>query len=164
MAQDPGTGKFPAENSDDEKTDPNLVIPEDLQKKRRPPQPSASAEAPPEIPQPSALPEEPPIPPARPQPPVRMPEMGPLDAMMKDPSISEIMVNDLRNVMIEKEGKLSFSGFSYQSIDELNRLTRNILDITGRILSPDQPYVDVSLPDGSRGNIVAPPPPELLTF
>lgn len=87
----------------------------------------------------------------------RMPEMGPLDAFMKDPTISEIMVNDLRNVMVEKEGKILFSGFAYQSIDELNRLTRNILDVTGRVLSPDQPYLDVMLPDGSRVNIVGPP-------
>jgi pilus assembly protein CpaF len=80
-----------------------------------------------------------------------------LDSLMKDPSITEIMVNDLRNVMIERNGILQFSGFTYQSIDELNRLTRNILDITGRILSPDSPYVDTMLPDGSRVNIVAPP-------
>ncbi len=83
--------------------------------------------------------------------------MGPLDAFMKDPSITEIMVNDLRNVMLEKEGKLQFSGFSYTSLDDLNRLTRSILDITGRILSPESPYVDTMLPDGSRVNIVGPP-------
>ncbi len=94
-------------------------------------------------------------PPARATP--RMPEMGPLDGFMKDPQVTEIMVNDLRNVMIEKEGKLIFSGFAYQSIDELNRLTRNILDITGRVLSPDSPYLDTMLPDGSRVNIVGPP-------
>ncbi|MGZ6371435.1 MAG: CpaF family protein, partial [Bdellovibrionota bacterium] len=43
------------------------------------------------------------------------------------------------------------------TLEELNRLTRSILDITGRILSPEQPYVDTMLPDGSRVNIVAPP-------
>lgn len=90
-------------------------------------------------------------------PPVRMPEMGPLDALMRDPQITEIMVNDLRNVMVERDGKMLYSGYSYPSIDELNRLTRNILDITGRILTHDSPYVDVMLPDGSRVNIVGPP-------
>lgn len=95
--------------------------------------------------------------PATPRLQIRMPEMGPLESFMKDPEITEIMVNDTRNVMIEKEGKMVFSGFAYPSIDELNRLTRNILDVTGRILSPDQPYVDTMLPDGSRVNIVAPP-------
>ncbi len=87
----------------------------------------------------------------------RMPEMGLIDPLMKDPQISEIMVNDLRNVMIEKGGRISYSGITYPSIDELNRLTRNILDVTGRILSPDSPYVDTMLPDGSRVNIVGPP-------
>ena len=193
MAQNPGTGTFPA--PDEEKTDPNLVIPEDLQKKPsstqgmdpllarliapatdespspptpfqaqgptpaapRPTRPSApvSAVTPPSAIQTSAATAA--LARTPPQPTIRMPEMGPLESMMKDPTISEIMVNDLRNVMIEKDGKLAFSGFSYTSIDELNRLTRNILDITGRILSPDQPYVDVMLPDGSRVNIVGPP-------
>jgi pilus assembly protein CpaF len=87
----------------------------------------------------------------------RMPEMGLLADLMKDPDISEIMVNDIRNVMIEKGGQLTYSGITYTGIDELNRLTRNILDITGRILSPDSPYVDTMLPDGSRVNIVGPP-------
>src|SRR5437773_965846 len=86
-----------------------------------------------------------------------MPDLGPLDSFMKDPEVTEIMVNDVRGVMIEREGKMSFSGFSFQTIEELNRLTRAILDVTGRILSADQPYVDTSLPDGSRVNIVAPP-------
>jgi pilus assembly protein CpaF len=98
-----------------------------------------------------------PIPPTPARPAPRMPEMGPLDVFMKDPTITEIMVNDLRNVMVEKEGKLMFTGFAYQGIDELNRLVRNILDITGRFLSPDAPYVDTMLPDGSRVNIVGPP-------
>ena len=89
--------------------------------------------------------------------PLRMPEMGPLDALMKDPSISEIMVNDLRNVIVEKNGVLQTFGFTYRSLDELNHLTRNILDITGRVLTPEQPYVDTMLADGSRVNIVAPP-------
>lgn len=163
MAQNSGTGKFPAPiphpSNDEEKTDPNLVIPQELQKKStstqiNSPQNPKGRPAP-APPSPSLAELIAPAPP--PLPPVKMPEMGPLDALMKDPSITEIMVNDLRNVMIEKEGKLTFSGFSYQTIDELNRLTRNILDITGRILSPDQPYVDVMLPDGSRCNIVAPP-------
>jgi pilus assembly protein CpaF len=66
-------------------------------------------------------------------------------------------VNDIRNVMVEKDGKLVFSGLALSTLDELNRLVRNILDITGRVLSADQPYLDLMLPDGSRVNIVAPP-------
>jgi len=129
---------------DDEKTDPNLVIPNQLESRTKLKlQPLPANPASPQT--------------AAPRPAPRMPEMGPLDAFMKDPTITEIMVNDVRNVMIEREGKMTFSGFAYQSIDELNRLVRNILDITGRILTPDQPYVDTMMPDGSRVNIVGPP-------
>ncbi len=116
---------------EEDKTDPNLVLPQ-------------KAEAIATKPRPVKLP-------------IRMPEMGPLDIYMKDPAVTEIMINDLRNVILEKNGRLITSEFSYSAIDELNRLTRNILDITGRILSPDSPYVDVMLPDGSRINIVGPP-------
>ena len=137
MSQGPGKPKSANPFGEDDKTDPHLVLPV---RTIPPPLPESSAK-----------------PPASVQPPPRMPEMGALDSLMKDPSITEIMVNDLRNVMIERDGKLVFSGFAYQSIDELNRLTRNILDVTGRILSPDAPYVDVMLPDGSRCNIVGPP-------
>jgi pilus assembly protein CpaF len=86
-----------------------------------------------------------------------MPDMGLLSGFLKDPAITEIMVNDLRNIMIEREGVMGFSGLRFQTIEELNRIVRNILDATGRILSPDSPYLDVMLPDGSRVNIVAPP-------
>jgi hypothetical protein len=141
---------------EDDKTDPEIILPQLTPAK---PAPVSQPNATPATPQPTiaaAAPVQPSVQtPPRPAP--RMPEMGPLDTFMKDPSISEIMVNDLRNVMIEKDGKLQFSGFAYQGIDELNRLVRNILDITGRLISPDSPYVDVMLPDGSRVNIVAPP-------
>lgn len=99
-----------------------------------------------------ASPASPPTPPV-----VKMPDLGLINPFMKDPLVTEIMVNDMRSVLIEKEGKLQSTQVVYKGIDELNRLTRSILDITGRILSPDQPYVDVMLPDGSRVNIVGPP-------
>jgi pilus assembly protein CpaF len=97
------------------------------------------------------------IPVTPPAPPVKMPQMGLLDALMNDSGITEIMVNDTRNIMIERDGRLGISGARIESVDELNRVTRNILDMTGRILSPEQPYVDVMLPDGSRVNIIGPP-------
>src|SRR5689334_7096182 len=127
MAQDSGTPKFPSPipnplskrpseidrsvDHSDEKTDPNLVIPKAI--------PSSnlvqSLQAPPLVPQN----------PPQPLPKVKMPEMGLLDGLMKDPSITEIMVNDVRNVMIEKAGTLQVSGIVFQSLDELNRLARN---------------------------------------
>lgn len=128
----------------DDKTDPQLMRPTPVVPPvTESPRPAPSINAPP--------------PPVRPKALARMPELGVLDEFMKDPEVSEIMVNDLRNVMIEKAGKITFSGFAYSSIDELNRLVRSILDVTGRVLSPDSPYVDGMLPDGSRINIVGPP-------
>src|SRR5579884_3300565 len=95
--------------------------------------------------------------PAPPRAAIRMPDLGALSTFMKDPTITEIMVNDVRNVMIEKEGKSLFSGLALKSADELNRLLQTVLTACGRTLDPDQPYLDASLPDGSRVNIVAPP-------
>ncbi|OFZ18269.1 MAG: hypothetical protein A2X94_07465 [Bdellovibrionales bacterium GWB1_55_8] len=147
MADERTLTKIPSLNTGDdsgfdreEPTDPGITLPPMKPSQKRPPV----------IPTPA---------PAMPKPPLvgRMPDMAALDALMKDPSITEIMVNDIRNVMVEKDGKMSFSGFAFRSIDELNRLTRNILDVTGRILSPDSPYVDVILADGSRVNIIGPP-------
>jgi pilus assembly protein CpaF len=129
--------------SDDEKTDPAIAFPT-----QAPPLPSIPA-----VPAaPAALAVQAPAAPG-----LRMPEMGILASFMKDPEVTEIMVNDLRNVMIEKGGKIFQAGTHFQTVEELQRLTRAILDITGRILSPDSPYVDTMLPDGSRVNIVAPP-------
>jgi pilus assembly protein CpaF len=87
----------------------------------------------------------------------RMPELGAISTLMNDPSITEIMINDVRNVMVEKEGKIMFSGFTFQSPEELSKLVHTILKATGNTLDPDQPYLDASLPDGSRINIIAPP-------
>ncbi len=84
-------------------------------------------------------------------------ELGALDTFLTDPTISEIMVNDLRNVMIEREGKLQFSGFKFQSIDELNRVVRSLCESAGRYLTAEQPYLDLSLPDGSRVHLIGPP-------
>lgn len=130
--------------SEDEKTDPSIILP--------PPPPSLATSTQ------AVQPPPPPLTPQAPQTPtIRMPEMGILNPFMKDPEVSEIMVNDLRNVMIEKNGQIYQAGTHFNTIEELQRLTRAILDITGRVLSPDAPYVDTMLPDGSRVNIVTQP-------
>jgi pilus assembly protein CpaF len=87
----------------------------------------------------------------------KMPELGALSTFMKDPTITEIMINDIRNVMVEREGKLVFSGLAIGNLEELNRLTRNILEVSGRVLTPEHPYIDLMLADGSRVNIITTP-------
>jgi Flp pilus assembly CpaF family ATPase len=153
--------------SEDEKTDPSLILPSELtQAKVVPPPPplmqasaqvsgqtsgQASGQVSGQAPANQASAQN--VLPAN----MRMPEMGILNSFMKDPEVTEIMVNDLRNIMIEKNGQVFQSPQHFTSIEELQRLTRSILDITGRILSPDSPYVDTMLPDGSRVNIVTQP-------
>jgi pilus assembly protein CpaF len=122
---------------DEEKTDPNLVIPAQLR---------AKAPAEPLMPAPSTNVFS-----------GKMPELGALATFMKDPTITEIMINDIRNVMVERDGKLGFSGLSIGNLEELNRLTRNILEVSGRVLTLEQPYIDLMLADGSRVNIISTP-------
>jgi len=87
----------------------------------------------------------------------RMPEMGILESYMRDPDVTEIMVNDIRNIMIEKDGKIQPTRFNFKSVDELNRFVTRMMHGTGKMLTPDLPYADFMLPDGSRVNVVGPP-------
>ena len=87
----------------------------------------------------------------------RFPEMGKLTPLFQDPSITEIMVNDTRNIIVEKSGKLLTYKERIESREALSILVQSILESTGRILTPDQPYLDVMLPDGSRVNLITNP-------
>lgn len=84
-------------------------------------------------------------------------QLGALGPLLSDPSITEIMINDTRNVMIEREGKLSFSGLRYPDLADLTELIDRLLAIAGKSLDPSYPCIDAMLPDGSRLNIVASP-------
>lgn len=83
--------------------------------------------------------------------------LGPLDPLMRDPEISEIMVNDIRNVIVEKEGRLLLSKIRFETQDDLQRLVNEIIRVTGASIDPERPMLDIMLPDGSRANIVLPP-------
>jgi pilus assembly protein CpaF len=89
--------------------------------------------------------------------PVKLPELGALNAFFKDDAVTEIMVNDTRNVFIEKGGKLMFSGLKIQAADELARIVRNLADSAARVVTPEHPYADFMLADGSRVNVAIPP-------
>lgn len=91
------------------------------------------------------------------QPNAKMPELGPIETFFRDDSVTEIMINDTRNVFIEKGGKLMFSGLRIQAVDDLNRIVRNLADAGGRPITVDHPYADFMLPDGSRVNVIMPP-------
>lgn len=98
---------------------------------------------------------DPAIPGSKPR--VRMPDLGILNGALSDPEITEIMVNDLRNIAIEKRGQIIVTPIRFKSLDELNAVVRTLMESSGKALSYDEPLFISSLPDGSRVHIAAPP-------
>ncbi len=83
--------------------------------------------------------------------------LGPLEDMLADPSISEIMVNGANKIFIEKAGKVQLSGVKFTSNDHLRRIIERIVTPLGRQINNATPYVDARLKDGSRVNAVIEP-------
>lgn len=83
--------------------------------------------------------------------------LGPLEDMLADPSISEIMVNGANKIFIEKSGRVQLSGIKFTSNDHLRRIIERIVTPLGRQINNATPYVDARLKDGSRVNAVIEP-------
>lgn len=83
--------------------------------------------------------------------------LGPLKALLEDKAITEIMVNGPHKVYIEKGGKKTLSGVSFENNQHLMYIIQKILAPTRRHVDEMTPFTDVSLPDGSRVNIIIPP-------
>jgi pilus assembly protein CpaF len=82
---------------------------------------------------------------------------GPLEPLLKDDSIAEIMVNGPHQVWIERKGQLVESGIMFQNDEHVMRIAQRIVAPLGRRIDRKWPMVDARLPDGSRVNIIAPP-------
>lgn len=82
---------------------------------------------------------------------------GPIESLLKDPRVTEIMVNGTKNVYVEKNGKTELTGIKFDDEEELMYLVYKILAPTRRRVDESFPYTEVSLADGSRVNIVIPP-------
>jgi len=82
---------------------------------------------------------------------------GPLDALLQDASITEIMVNGSDELYIEREGKLIHLPNLFENDAHLMRIIEKIVAPLGRRIDETSPYVDARLPDGSRVNAVIPP-------
>lgn len=82
---------------------------------------------------------------------------GPIQKLLDDPTISEVMVNRFDHIFTEKEGKLALSEAKFESEKSLQELITAIANNGDRELSKAKPYVDGYLPDGSRFNAVLPP-------
>jgi len=83
--------------------------------------------------------------------------LGPLEPLLSDPTISEIMVNGPKNVYVERNGKLERTRAMFESEEHLMRIIERIVAPLGRRIDESSPYVDARLSDGSRVNAVIPP-------
>ncbi|MBI2815748.1 MAG: CpaF family protein [Acidobacteria bacterium] len=83
--------------------------------------------------------------------------LGPLEPLLKDPTISDILVNTCKNVYIERHGKLVETGIRFQSDKHLTHIIEKIVSSMGRRIDESVPLVDARLPDGSRVNAIIPP-------
>ncbi len=83
--------------------------------------------------------------------------LGPLEPLLADESITEIMVNGAKQIYIERSGKIFREPASFESDDHLMRIIDRIVAPLGRRIDESSPYVDARLPDGSRVNAVIPP-------
>lgn len=82
---------------------------------------------------------------------------GPLQPLLEDETITEIMVNGPKNVYIERKGKIHRVPVTFESNDHVMRIIDRIVAPLGRRIDESSPYVDARLQDGSRVNSVIPP-------
>ncbi len=83
--------------------------------------------------------------------------LGPLEVLLSDPEISDILVNRSDQVYIEKFGKLSKVDLNFRDNNHLLQIIDRIVSKVGRRVDESSPYVDARLPDGSRVNAIIPP-------
>ncbi|NLP07316.1 MAG: CpaF family protein [Clostridiaceae bacterium] len=82
---------------------------------------------------------------------------GPINRLIQDPSISEIMVNGPQNVYVEKKGRLIRTEVTFKDNQHVMRVIEKIVAPLGRRIDESSPMVDARLPDGSRVNAIIPP-------
>lgn len=82
---------------------------------------------------------------------------GPLQPLLEDETITEVMVNGAKNIYIERAGKIYRVPFTFESDEHVMRIIDRIVSPLGRRIDESSPYVDARLPDGSRVNSVIPP-------
>ncbi len=82
---------------------------------------------------------------------------GPLELLLKDPTVNDILVNDAKTVYVERRGKLELTNLQFADDQHLIRIIQKIVAKLGRRIDESSPMVDARLPDGSRVNAVIPP-------
>ena len=82
---------------------------------------------------------------------------GPLEPLLRDPTVSDILANTYREVYVERRGVIELTNVRFADNDHLLRVIERIVDRVGRRVDESQPMVDARLPDGSRVNAVVQP-------
>jgi pilus assembly protein CpaF len=83
--------------------------------------------------------------------------LGPLEQLLNDPEITEIMINGPRQIYIEQKGKLTLSNVHFETNAQLLQVIDRIVSSIGRRIDESSPMVDARLKDGSRVNVIIPP-------
>ncbi|MCA0962127.1 CpaF family protein [Salipiger bermudensis] len=83
--------------------------------------------------------------------------LGPLESLLKDETVSDILVNGPHQIFVERDGKLQVSDVAFKDERHLMRIIDKIVSAVGRRVDESNPYVDARLPDGSRFNAMVPP-------
>ncbi len=83
--------------------------------------------------------------------------LGPIDQLLKEPTITEIMVNGPKQVYIERDGKIEVTDITFRDEQHLLYYIEKIVSSVGRRVTEFEPYIDVRLKDGSRVNVVRSP-------
>lgn len=83
--------------------------------------------------------------------------LGPLEPLLEDDSVTDIMVNGYEKVFVEQRGKVTLSGIRFRDNQHLANIAQRIVAAVGRRIDESSPMVDARLADGSRVNIVFPP-------
>jgi pilus assembly protein CpaF len=83
--------------------------------------------------------------------------LGPLETLLKDDDVNDILVNGPHQIFVEKHGKLSLSDVTFKDEKHLLRIIDKIVSAVGRRVDESNPYVDARLKDGSRFNAMVPP-------
>ncbi|MGR3436709.1 MAG: CpaF family protein [Shimia sp.] len=83
--------------------------------------------------------------------------LGPLEPLLKDPDVNDILVNGPQQIFVERAGKLSLSEITFKDEKHLLRIIDKIVSAVGRRVDESNPYVDARLADGSRFNAMVPP-------
>src|SRR5688572_30415697 len=83
--------------------------------------------------------------------------LGPLEPLLADPTVSDILVNTSRQIYVERKGRLELTDVTFDDDDHLMKIIDKIVSRIGRRVDESSPMVDARLPDGSRVNAIIPP-------